>query len=92
MDRRTFDAFFLYNEREKVVDEIHEALEKRGLQLFFWRKDIPIGETWDEVESQALTNSHVVCVFLGAEEVGSTHLPLTKKAKEMEASIANLSR
>ncbi len=77
------DVFLLYNEREKVVDEIHQALEDHGISTFYWRKDIPIGETWDEVEGQHLADAHAVLVLLGDAGWEPQQVELTRKANAL---------
>ena len=81
------DAFILFNERENVVESIVGELSSRDISTYFWRRDIPIGERWREVEEERLGSARAVVVFLGSEGWGPNHLSLAVQAQELKKRI-----
>lgn len=87
---RTVDAFILFNERESAVEEIVDQLESRGISTYFWRRDVPPGDTWEELEATRLREARVVLVFLGEAGWGPNHLRITQKAKGLQKRLIPL--
>ncbi|MBE2287597.1 MAG: TIR domain-containing protein, partial [Prosthecobacter sp.] len=84
---RGLDAFILYHEKEKNVEVITADLELRGITTYFWRRDIAVGEPWQDVESQKLRDSRVVLVFLGAAGWGPNHLRIALEAQSLQKRL-----
>jgi hypothetical protein len=74
------DAFILFNEKEDSVPDLVDMLSARGITTYFWRRDIPFGTSWIEVEEQRLREAKAVLVILGSHGWGPTHLQITRKA------------
>ncbi|HEX8195457.1 MAG TPA: P-loop NTPase fold protein [Pyrinomonadaceae bacterium] len=87
MENPSIDAFILYNEKEKAVDKIAQELESNGISMHFWKRDIPLGEPWNEFEQQRLTIARNVLVFLGDSGWGPNHLRITKEAQKLNKRI-----
>lgn len=83
----SIDAFILFNEQEKGIEQVVKELEAQGVRTFFWRRDIPYGQSWEIVEAQQLRDAQVVLVFLGAAGWGPTHLNLALKAQYLKKWI-----
>lgn len=81
MESAQVDAFILFNEKEDAVEKIVHELESRGVSTYFWRRDIPIGEPWSDVENELLKDARCVLVFLGDAGWGPNHLKITKAAQ-----------
>jgi KAP family P-loop domain/TIR domain len=81
------DAFILFNEREEAVGAIVEQLSARGISTYFWRRDIPAGEAWEEVETGHLVTASAVVVFLGSHGWGPNHLRLAVEAQNLKKRI-----
>jgi polyhydroxyalkanoate synthesis regulator phasin len=81
------DAFILFNEQEDIVEKIVNGLSSRGISTHFWRRDIPIGSQWREIENTQLRMAAAVVVFLGDLGWGPNHLPLTIEARRLEKNI-----
>src|ERR1044072_835147 len=74
------DAFILFNEREGSVPEIVTALEARNVKTYFWRRDIPVGESWEQFEEGQLRKARTVILLLGEAGWGPNHHKLTELA------------
>jgi len=83
----SLDAFILFNEKEKEVEQVVKALEAQGVRTFFWRRDIPFGKPWQDVEAQYLSAARVVVLFLGKAGWGPTHMRLTREAERLGKRI-----
>ena len=81
------DAFILFNEGEDIVEGIVGDLSLRDISTYFWRRDIPVGERWREVENAQLRNARAVVIFLGSKGWGPNHLRLAGEAQELEKRI-----
>ncbi|MDO7848516.1 P-loop NTPase fold protein [Hymenobacter sp. M29] len=81
------DAFILFNEQEIEVKQVVEALEALGVRTFFWRRDIPYGKSWQDVEAQHLSAARVVLLFLGKAGWGPTHMRLAREAERLDKRI-----
>lgn len=81
------DAFILFNEQEQEVEQVVEALEAQGIRTFFWRRDIPFGKPWQDVEAQHLSAARVVLLFLGQAGWGPTHMRLAREAERLDKRI-----
>lgn len=77
------DLFLLYNEREKVIDEIAKELERRGLKVYFFRRDVDVGQTIDDIETRMLREARAVAVFLGEQGWGPNHRRLVDEARSL---------
>jgi hypothetical protein len=86
-DAGTVNAFILFNERESAVSAIVQQLEQRGVSTYFWRRDIPLGEDWTEIEADRLKAADTIVVFLGVHRWGPNHLKLTNKARDLNKRI-----
>src|ERR1700738_1404005 len=86
-DSRQIDAFILFNEGEEGVEPIVHQLSSRGINTYFWRRDIEAGERWEEVESEKLRSANAVVVFLGRHGWGPNHLRLTFEAQSIQKRI-----
>ncbi len=75
------DAFVLFNEQENAVETIVSALEDRHVSTYFWRRDIPVGTAWSDIENKKLKDARCVLVFLGDAGWGPNHLSITKAAQ-----------
>lgn len=67
------DAFVLFNEAERGVQEIVRELEAYRITLYFYRRDVTFGENWLNRESAELKNCRCVLLFLGQAGWGQTH-------------------
>lgn len=90
MADRAVDAFILFNEAESGVAEIVEQLEARGVSTYFWRRDVPPGAMWAELEATKLREARSVLVFLGDAGWGPNHLRITEEAQKLEKRIIPL--
>ena len=81
------DAFILFNEKEKFVEKIVDELGSYGISTFFWRRDIKIGERWQETEDAVIEDAKTVCVFLGEAGWGPNHLRITNLVQEMRKPV-----
>jgi hypothetical protein len=81
------DAFILYNERETAVQSIVDNLASRGISTHFWRRDIELGEAWEEKEERKLREAAHIVVFLGDAGWGPTHLALANKARQLSKHL-----
>ncbi|MDT5270209.1 MAG: hypothetical protein QOH49_2395 [Acidobacteriota bacterium] len=81
------EAFILFNERESRVPAVAQALDAAGVSTYFWRRDIELGERWDEIEAQKLRESAAILVFLGEKGWGPTHLRLTREALDLNKRV-----
>lgn len=77
------DAFILYNEKQTDVEAIISKLESNGISTYFWRRDIPAGEPWEEYESRQLREARTVLVFLGDSGWGPNHLRIAQEAQSL---------
>jgi hypothetical protein len=76
------DAFILFNEREDAVPAIVEELSSRGITTYFWRRDIGIGQLWEEIERAKLSAATTVVIFLGSQGWGPFHRQLALEAQK----------
>lgn len=81
------DAFILFNDLENEVEQVVDALEAQGVRTFFWRRDIPFGKPWQDVETQYLRATRVVLLFLGAAGWGPNHMRLAREAERLNKRI-----
>lgn len=81
------DAFILFNEREELIPAIVEAVSTQGITTYLWRRDIAIGEQWEETEARRLAAAKAVVVFLGAQGWGPTHRRLMEEAQKLQKRI-----
>jgi hypothetical protein len=81
------DAFVLFNEREETVLSVVSLLESAGLRTYLWRRDIPVGAEWQQVEFGHLLTAKVVLVFLGSMGWGSTHESMVDEALRLGKAI-----
>ncbi len=87
MPEPSIDAFILFNERENAVEGIVGELTSRGVSTYFWRRDVPLGEAWEDLETQRLRNARAVLVFLGGHGWGPNHLRITDEAQRLQKRI-----
>lgn len=78
------DAFILFNERELSVPAVVDQLQKLGVTIYFWRKDIGYGEKWIEREQKELLSCRRVLLFLGEKGWGPTHRQLAEEARRID--------
>jgi hypothetical protein len=81
------DAFILFNEKEDDVAILVELLEAQGVKTYFWRRDIPLGTSWTDVEDQRLRDARAVLVILGKHGWGPTHLEIARQAQALGKRI-----
>ncbi|MFN9295740.1 MAG: toll/interleukin-1 receptor domain-containing protein, partial [Planctomyces sp.] len=67
------DAFVLFNQAERGVQEIVRELEAYRITLYFYGRDVTFGENWLNRESAELKNCRCVLLFLGQAGWGPTH-------------------
>jgi hypothetical protein len=81
MQEPNVDAFILFNERESAIESLVGELTSRGISTYFWRRDVPLGDDWEDLEARRLREAHVVLVFLGAAGWGPNHLRITEEVQ-----------
>jgi hypothetical protein len=81
------DAFVLFNESEPEVEGIVRQLERFGVSLYFWRRDIQIGEEWIERERKELESARCVLIFLGKAGWGPNHARLAEESLSLNKKI-----
>lgn len=74
------EVFLLYNEREKRADEVVSELRERGVRLYFYRRDLPLGGNIREIETSRLQSASVFVVLLGSEGWGVSQAELGQQA------------
>ncbi len=81
------DAFILFNEAESEVEAIVESLQKLGVTVYFWRKDVAFGEQWKAREDAELQACRCVLLFLGEKGWGPNHQRIAREAVQLKKSI-----
>jgi hypothetical protein len=76
------DAFVLFNQAERGVQEIVRELEAYRITLYFYGRDVTFGENWLNRESAELKNCRCVLLFLGQAGWGPTHRELALQAAD----------
>ncbi len=76
-----FDLAFTYNEKETVINDLVEDLDKLGYSKFFWRRDLPVGTPLAQ-ERERLDQADKIIVCLGTRGWGPNHLKLVKQLQE----------
>src|SRR4051812_20769837 len=82
------DAFILFNERERDrIAPIVSELTSLRVSTYFWRRDIPVGEAWEQYERHRLRSAHTIVLFLGPSGWGPTHRQLAEEAQALQKPI-----
>ena len=78
------DAFILFNDKEDTVLNIVKKLELKGVSTYFWRRDIPVGEPWSDIEKEILryaSKNDADAIFLNADDrLGERKLDILRHA------------
>ena len=83
----TYDVHLIFNNRERrLIEPIDTALRARGLNPWFWERDI-VGGDVTEVEERSIRSTPVSAVFLGSELWGSFHARYARMALELGRPI-----
>ncbi|CAH0279951.1 hypothetical protein SRABI27_03745 [Pedobacter sp. Bi27] len=82
-----FDAFILYNDREKEISNVVKELDAQGYQTYLWRRDLGFGDNIEETEISHLQLSRHILVFLGEASWGETQLKLLQEAIDRELHV-----
>lgn len=86
-DEQPREVFLLYNEQEKVVDEIADELRARGVPAYFFRRDLPFGGEIEKIEEAKLRDARLVLVALGSLGWGPSQRALAQRAIALNKRI-----
>ena len=83
----TYDVHLIFNNRERwLIEPIDTALRARGLNPWFWDRDIGAGDVTED-EERSIRSTPVSAVFLGSELWGSFHARYARMALELGRPI-----
>lgn len=77
------EVFLLYNEREKLPDTIAAELRDRGVSLYFYRSDLPLGGKIKDTEAERLRKARGVVALLGDRGWGISQAELAQEADSL---------
>lgn len=80
-------VFLLYNEQEKDPEEVVAQLRERGMSVYFYRTDFPIGGDVPSGEAARLDAAPAVVVLLGHRGWGPTQRKIAQQAVALEKPI-----
>ncbi len=81
----TSDAFFSHcGTDKKVVKQIAEILEKRGLTVWLDEWELQPGKPWQEDIEKALKSTKATVVFIGSDGLGAWETPEMRAALELQ--------
>src|SRR5262249_49527140 len=82
-----YDVHLIFNSKEqRLIQPIDVALRARGLNPWFWERDI-VGGDVTEIEERSIRSTPVSAVFLGAEGWGQYHARYARMALELGRPI-----
>jgi hypothetical protein len=87
MQAEDSEIFLLYNEREKLPDTIAAELRHRGVSLYFYRSDLPLGGKIQDTEAERLRNARGVVALLGDQGWGISQAELAQEADKLGKPI-----
>ena len=83
----TYDVHLIFNNRERrLIEPIDTALRVRGLNPWFWERDIA-GRDVTVEEERSIQSTPVCAVFLGSEHWGSFHARYARMALKLGRPI-----
>lgn len=81
------EVFLLYNERETFPDFVASELRDRGVSLYFYRSDLPLGSNIRDIEAKQLRAARGVVVLLGNEGWGVSQAEIGQQAVSLGKPI-----
>jgi hypothetical protein len=87
MQAEDSEVFLLYNEREKLPDTIATELRTRGVSLYFYRSDLPLGGKIKDTEAERLRSARGVVALLGDRGWGVSQAELAQEADSLGKPI-----
>lgn len=86
MGEKPNEVFLLYNERESV-DIVAKTLLARGIPIYFYRRDVPLGANIAEIEDDQFARAPVILILLGEQGWGPTQMRYAERARAMARPI-----
>lgn len=74
------DVFLLYNQREEGVERVAEKLRAEGIATYYYRRDVPLGGDFVNIETAKLRDALLVLILLGPLGWGPSQRTLAQRA------------
>lgn len=81
------NVFLLYNEQDDEPEAIVHALRERGISIYFYRTDLPVGVEISSSEATKLDTARAVVVLLGRHGWGPTQRQIARRAKSLQKPL-----